>query len=207
MDRRGQRYKVELLTLLRDKGSTAAAKETGDDSVVDGSGTQVVSFYKTGDFAVDPVSRSASSRCRRKFGAFKLTNVAGAYWRGDERNHSFSASTVWRFRRKKSWIVTSRCWKKPSDAITDGSDKSWICSRFRSRRTGSAAVYATRNAGPAAARRLRCSRCKSRSATVACRSRTSPRTISTRPRDTGKKFNEDLFHVRGKSGDDFASSR
>lgn len=84
MDRRGQRYKVELLTLLRDKGSTAVAKETGDDSVVDGSGTQVVSFYKTGDF-VD-LCRGPHVSVSTEIGAFKLTNVAGAYWRGDERN-------------------------------------------------------------------------------------------------------------------------
>lgn len=84
MERRGQRYKVELLTLLRDKGSTAVAKETGDDSVVDTAGAATVSFYKTGDF-VD-LCRGPHVSITTEIGAFKLTNVAGAYWRGDERN-------------------------------------------------------------------------------------------------------------------------
>jgi len=84
MERRGQRYKVELLTLLRDKGSTAVAKETGDESVVDASGASTVSFYKTGDF-VD-LCRGPHLAVTTEIGAFKLTNVAGAYWRGDERN-------------------------------------------------------------------------------------------------------------------------
>lgn len=86
MQARGQTYKVELLTLLRDKGSTAIAKETGDDSVVGGEGTlaQTVSFYRTGDF-VD-LCRGPHVADTTEIGAFKLTNVAGAYWRGDERN-------------------------------------------------------------------------------------------------------------------------
>jgi len=84
MQRRGQRYKVELLTLLKDKGSTAVAKETGDESVVDGAGAATVSFYKTGDF-VD-LCRGPHVSVTTEIGAFKLTNVAGAYWRGDEKN-------------------------------------------------------------------------------------------------------------------------
>ncbi|HNO67509.1 MAG TPA: threonine--tRNA ligase [Pseudomonadota bacterium] len=84
MQRRGQRYKVELLTLLKDKGSTAVAKETGDESVVDGAGAATVSFYKTGEF-VD-LCRGPHVSVTTEIGAFKLTNVAGAYWRGDEKN-------------------------------------------------------------------------------------------------------------------------
>ncbi|MFO0656366.1 MAG: threonine--tRNA ligase [Polyangia bacterium] len=84
MQRRGQRYKVELLTLLKDKGSTAVAKETGDESVVDGAGAATVSFYKTGEF-VD-LCRGPHVSVTTEIGAFKLTNVSGAYWRGDEKN-------------------------------------------------------------------------------------------------------------------------
>ncbi|MFO0574794.1 MAG: threonine--tRNA ligase [Polyangia bacterium] len=87
MDKRGQRYKVELLTLLKEKGSTAVAHETGDDSVVDGGeggGAPTISFYQTGDF-VD-LCRGPHVESTSQIGAFKLTTVAGAYWRGDERN-------------------------------------------------------------------------------------------------------------------------
>ncbi len=88
MQRRGQVYKVELLTLLKEKGSTAVARETGDDSVVatGGPGEQLatVSLYKTGDF-ID-LCRGPHVAHSGEIGAFKLTTVAGAYWRGDERN-------------------------------------------------------------------------------------------------------------------------
>ena len=85
MDKRNQRYKVELLKLLKEKGSTAVAAETGDDSVVsEGGGAATVSFYKTGDF-VD-LCRGPHVANSIEIGAFKLTTVAGAYWRGDERN-------------------------------------------------------------------------------------------------------------------------
>jgi len=87
MERRGQTFKVELLSLLRDKGSTAVAKETGDEGVVgDSTGASVlsVSFYKTGDFL--DLCRGPHVEHSGQIGAFKLTNVSGAYWRGDERN-------------------------------------------------------------------------------------------------------------------------
>jgi threonyl-tRNA synthetase len=83
MTRRGQRYKVELLTLLKEKGSTAVAAETGDESVVS-EGAVTISLYKTGDF-ID-LCRGPHVEKSSDIGAFKLTNVAGAYWRGDERN-------------------------------------------------------------------------------------------------------------------------
>lgn len=79
----GQTYKVELLKLLQEKGSTAIAKETGDeDAVADGSG--VVSFYHTGEF-VD-LCRGPHVKHTGQIGAFKLTHLAGAYWRGNEKN-------------------------------------------------------------------------------------------------------------------------
>lgn len=86
MRRRGQTYKVELLSLLKEKGSTAVARETGDDSVVaeGGTGAVTVSLYQTGDF-ID-LCRGPHVENTSQLGAFKLTTVAGAYWRGDERN-------------------------------------------------------------------------------------------------------------------------
>lgn len=86
MRRRGQTYKVELLSLLKEKGSTAVARETGDDSVVDegATGALTVSFFQTGDF-ID-LCRGPHVENTSQLGAFKLTTVAGAYWRGDERN-------------------------------------------------------------------------------------------------------------------------
>ena len=81
-----QPFKVELLDLLKEKGSTAVAKETGDGGVVaEGSGgVDQVTFYEVGPF-VD-LCRGPHVRNSGQTGYFKLTQLAGAYWRGDEHN-------------------------------------------------------------------------------------------------------------------------
>ncbi len=78
-----QNFKVELMNLLKEKGSTAVAKESGDDGLV-AEGVDTVSLYKLGDF-VD-LCRGPHVHRTDRIGAFKLTQLAGAYWRGDERN-------------------------------------------------------------------------------------------------------------------------
>ena len=83
MKEQGQDFKVELLQLLRDKGSTAIAKETGDESVVE-EGVDTVSFFKTGDF-VD-LCRGPHVENSAQIGHFKLRSIAGAYWRGNAEN-------------------------------------------------------------------------------------------------------------------------
>jgi threonyl-tRNA synthetase len=87
MEKRGQSFKVELLQLLKEKGSTAVAEETGDDDAVgteESGGVTRVSFYKTGDF-VD-LCRGPHVDSSAQIGAFKLMSIAGAYWRGNEKN-------------------------------------------------------------------------------------------------------------------------
>lgn len=83
MAKEGQDFKVELLKLLRDKGSTAIAKETGDESVA-GEGLDEITFYRTGDF-VD-LCRGPHVEHSGQVGEFKLRSIAGAYWRGDAKN-------------------------------------------------------------------------------------------------------------------------
>mgnify|MGYP002382098596 FL=1 len=87
MEKVGQTFKVQLLHLLRDKGSTAVAKETGDDcaAVEEGAaGASEVSFYETGTF-ID-LCRGPHVDDAGKIGSFRLTSIAGAYWRGNEKN-------------------------------------------------------------------------------------------------------------------------
>lgn len=60
-------YKLELLDQL--------AKE----------GVDKVSFYKSGNF-VDLCEGGHVEKPVKEIGAFKLTHIAGAYWRGDEKN-------------------------------------------------------------------------------------------------------------------------
>lgn len=83
----GQPYKEELLNDLKRAGTTAAkdldAEELGlaaeGDSKVDD-----VSFYRNGDFT--DLCRGPHVESTGKVGAFKLTKVAGAYWRAKEGN-------------------------------------------------------------------------------------------------------------------------
>lgn len=64
MQERGESYKVELIDSL-------PAEET-------------ISFYKQGDYAEFCAGPHVSNTCHIK--AFKLLSIAGAYWRGDEKN-------------------------------------------------------------------------------------------------------------------------
>ena len=62
-------------------------------------------------------------------GAFKLTSVAGAYWRGDERRPMLQRiyGTAWPTQEQLDDYLTG--WKKRNDVITGGSVESSICFR------------------------------------------------------------------------------
>lgn len=84
---RSQPYKEELLNDLRRAGTTIAkdldAAELG--LATDGeSAVERVSFYTDGDFT--DLCRGPHAESTGKVGAFKLMRVAGAYWRGNEKN-------------------------------------------------------------------------------------------------------------------------
>lgn len=75
-----QEYKVELLKDIKEKGTTKLDPEEAElaDNVDN------VSLYKTGDF-VD-LCRGPHVEHTKQVGTFKLTKLAGAYWRGDQNN-------------------------------------------------------------------------------------------------------------------------
>jgi threonyl-tRNA synthetase len=75
----GQIYKVELLNDLKTKGTT----KVGDDAEVELTGNEVT-IYRTGGF-VD-LCRGPHLKSSKEIGAFKLTKLAGAYWRGKNEN-------------------------------------------------------------------------------------------------------------------------
>jgi threonyl-tRNA synthetase len=72
-----QPYKLELLTDLKEKGTTAVDGANGNkaDKAV---------FYTNGDFT--DLCRGPHVANTGDVGVFKLMRVAGAYWRGDEKN-------------------------------------------------------------------------------------------------------------------------
>ncbi len=84
---RTQPYKLELLNDLKRTGTTVAkdldpamlGAESGDDSKIEN-----VSFYTDGDFT--DLCRGPHAPSTGAVGAFKLMRIAGAYWRGNEKN-------------------------------------------------------------------------------------------------------------------------
>lgn len=83
-----QPYKVELLNDLKRAGTTVAkdldAAELGTIAEGQAAAIDAVSFYKNGDFT--DLCRGPHVASTGKTGAFKLLRVAGAYWRGNEKN-------------------------------------------------------------------------------------------------------------------------
>lgn len=82
-----QPYKEELLNDLKRSGTTVAKDLDVDELglAADGSAAvEEVSFYQNGKF-VD-LCRGPHVENTREVGAFKLMRVAGAYWRGNEKN-------------------------------------------------------------------------------------------------------------------------
>jgi len=78
----GQTYKVELLNGLKTKGTTKVSAEEAQD--VDPQNIGVITIYRTGDF-ID-LCRGPHVTEAREIGAWKLTKIAGAYWRGNQEN-------------------------------------------------------------------------------------------------------------------------
>lgn len=86
-DANNQPYKKELLNDLKREGTTQAKDldaETLGVAAVGESKVSEVSFYKNGDF-VD-LCRGPHVVSTGRVGAFKIMRVAGAYWRGNEKN-------------------------------------------------------------------------------------------------------------------------
>ena len=77
-----QDYKVSLLEDILQKGTTKINKDEEQD--VDPARPDTVSLYTTNKF-VD-LCRGPHVESTHEVGAFKLTHLAGAYWRGSEKN-------------------------------------------------------------------------------------------------------------------------
>jgi threonyl-tRNA synthetase len=81
-----QSYKVELLKDLKKHGTTVAKDidRTGLGLNDDDEKITTVSFYRSGKF--EDLCRGPHVNSTGEVGAYKLTKVSGAYWRGNEEN-------------------------------------------------------------------------------------------------------------------------
>jgi threonyl-tRNA synthetase len=77
-----QPYKMELLIDLADKGTTSVKEPGADSDTVLQAGN--ISLYTCGDFT--DLCRGPHVNDTSEVGVFKITKVAGAYWRGKETN-------------------------------------------------------------------------------------------------------------------------
>lgn len=83
----GQPYKEELLNDLKRSGTTVAKDLDADELGTIAAGdawVDEVSFYRNGEFT--DLCRGPHVTDTKEVGAFKLMRVAGAYWRGNEKN-------------------------------------------------------------------------------------------------------------------------
>ncbi|HXH21238.1 MAG TPA: threonine--tRNA ligase [Dehalococcoidia bacterium] len=67
----------------RDEALRELADQPYKKEIIEGLGDQEISFYQHGDFK--DLCEGPHVESTGKIGAFKLLNVAGAYWRGDEK--------------------------------------------------------------------------------------------------------------------------
>lgn len=81
---KGQDFKVELLRDLKSSGTTKISGIDLSDLGTDENASKVdkVSVYETGEFT--DLCRGPHLQSTSQIGSFKLTKIAGAYWRGDE---------------------------------------------------------------------------------------------------------------------------
>ena len=82
-----QPYKIKLLQAIKKEGTTrinpAKEKSKKNSSIIKNKPNQVT-IYQTGDF-ID-LCRGPHVESIKEIGVFKLTKIAGAYWRGNEKN-------------------------------------------------------------------------------------------------------------------------
>jgi threonyl-tRNA synthetase len=102
----GQPYKLELLEEIKrgeresiPKTETNAPRNPGASSDATGGSDKTVTFYRVGDF-VD-LCKGPHVKNTGQIGAFRLTKIAGAYWKGSEKNPQLQRVYGVAFKTKK----------------------------------------------------------------------------------------------------------
>jgi len=109
-EEKGDEYKLDLLQNLKD----------GE-----------ITFYTQGNFT--DLCRGPHIPDTGFIKAMKLTNIAGAYWKGDEKNSSLPGFTGSAFPPKKNWTNTCSCWRKPKSGITGNWERKWVFTQWMTR--------------------------------------------------------------------------
>ena len=91
-----QTYKLELVSDLKKKGTTKVKEEESFDIKP---GAKNVSIYRTGAFF--DLCQGPHIKNSKDIGVFQLDRIAGAYWRGDEKNPQLQRIYGLAFKTKK----------------------------------------------------------------------------------------------------------
>jgi len=115
-----QPYKLELIEALQAGGMD----EHGEPL----NGAAEITIYRHDDFVDLCRGPHVENTSQINPDAIKLLNVAGAYWRGDEKNPMLQRiyGTAWRTPEELEQYLGG--WKKPANVITGAWAGSWTCS-------------------------------------------------------------------------------
>ncbi|MBU2576012.1 threonine--tRNA ligase [Patescibacteria group bacterium] len=101
-----QNYKVQLLKDIEKHGTTGTSEIYGDDETAqipkfsNSKPPETITVYRTGEFT--DLCRGPHVDSTKDIKVFKLTKLAGAYWRGDEKNKMLTRIYGTAFEDKKS---------------------------------------------------------------------------------------------------------
>lgn len=126
-----ERLKLERFTLPREE-ALALMKEKKEDYKVtlieDLPEDAVISFYRQGDFVDLCAGPHLANTGYVK--AIKLTSLAGAYWRGNEKIRCSPGFMELPSRIKSSWQLILRGWRRLKRGITENWERNWGCLRL-----------------------------------------------------------------------------
>lgn len=112
---KGQVFKIELLELLKARGSIAVCQESGDKNILINSGLNTVSIYSVAGFK--DLCAGPHVDHTGQIGEFKLQNISSAYWRGDEKNPQMQRIYGLCFRTKEE--LEHEIWRQEQAKLRD----------------------------------------------------------------------------------------
>ena len=131
---RGAAFTKEVWSRDEAKRVFAAKGENFKVELVDAiPADQSIKIYRQGQWF--DLCRGPHLRSTKDVGtAFKLTKVAGAYWRGDSNNPMLSRIYGTALPTRSSSTTTCTSWRRPTSATTARSAGRWTCSTSRTKR-------------------------------------------------------------------------
>jgi len=94
-------------------------------------GEQKVSIYQSGDFCDLCRGPHVESGKDLAIDGFKLTKIAGAYWKGSEKNKMLTRVYAAAFASKNELDEYLKIWKRPKSATIENWARKWDCSCSR----------------------------------------------------------------------------